>query len=113
PYAAAQSAFDEILPEGNRYYWKSHFVDDLTDEAIATLTAYERERVNGDSFVVIRTLGGAIDRVAPDDSAFPHRGARFNISLDGTWCDPADDDKVIGWVRRMWTGLRPFANGGV
>jgi FAD/FMN-containing dehydrogenase len=102
-----------VLPEGDRYYWKSHFLDELTDDAIDTILAMEHQRVNPGSFVVIRTLGGAISDVGPDESAFAHRAARFNASVDGTWTDPADDDHVIDWVRRSWRALEPFANGGV
>jgi hypothetical protein len=69
--------------------------------------------VNPGSFLVLRALGGAIADVGPDESAFAHRAARFNASFDGTWTDPADDARVIDWVRRSWRALEPFANGGV
>jgi FAD/FMN-containing dehydrogenase len=113
PYAVLQSAFDAVVPDGNRYYFKSHFTDELTDDAIDALIAVGRARPNPDSLVVVRTMGGAISRVSADDSAYPHRGARFNISLDGLWSDPADDAAVVGWSRQSWDRLRPFANGGV
>jgi FAD/FMN-containing dehydrogenase len=113
PYAAAQSAFDFVLPEGDRYYWKSHFLDELTDDAIDTIVASEHDRANGSSFIVLRALGGTISDVGPDESAFAHRAARFNVSVDGAWTDPADDTRVIDWVRRSWRALQPFANGGV
>jgi FAD/FMN-containing dehydrogenase len=113
PYAVLQSAFDAIVPDGNRYFFKSHFTDDLTDEAIDALITVGRARPNPDSIVIVRTMGGAIARVSPDDSAYPHRAARFNISLDGLWSDPADDAAVIGWSRQSWDALRPYANGGV
>ncbi len=102
-----------MLPEGDRYYWKSHFLDELTDEAIDTVLQSEHARVNPGSFIVIRALGGAIADIGPDENAFAHRTARFNASFDGTWTDPADDDRVIEWVRRSWRALDPFANGGV
>jgi FAD/FMN-containing dehydrogenase len=113
PYAAAQSAFDFVLPDGNRYYWESHFLDELTDDGIDTIVASEHNRANPHSFVVLRALGGAIPRVGPDESAYAHRAARFNVSFDGTWTNPADDDRVIDWARRSWRALTPFANGGV
>jgi hypothetical protein len=62
---------------------------------------------------VFRTLGGAVGRVTGDESAFPRRGSLFNLSIDGLWSDPADDDRVIGWARDTWETMRPFANGGV
>src|SRR5262249_27102894 len=58
PSAAVQSAFDFVLPEGDRYYWKSHFLDELTDEAIDIIVANEHQRANPASFSVLRALGG-------------------------------------------------------
>jgi hypothetical protein len=37
PYVALQQAFDEGSPEGERYYWKSHYLAGLPDEAIDVL----------------------------------------------------------------------------
>jgi hypothetical protein len=113
PYVAVQSALDGLVPAGNRYYFKSHFMDTLTDEALATLVACDGQRPASRALTVIRTLGGAIDRVSPGDSAFAHRGARFNLSMDGYWEHEADDATVIGWVRETWARMRPFATGGV
>jgi hypothetical protein len=102
-----------MFPDGGRYYFKSHFMDELSDEAIATLVARDQERPTAETLIAIRTLGGAIDRVTPDESAFPHRGAKFNVSIDCVWSDPVDDDRVVGWARDTWDAMRPFANGGV
>jgi FAD/FMN-containing dehydrogenase len=113
PYVGVQSALDPLMPAGGRYYFKSHNLDELTDEAIATLVACDRHRPNAESLIAIRTLGGAIDRVSPDASAYPHRGARFNVSIDTIWTDPADDDRIVSWARDTWAALRPHANGGV
>jgi FAD/FMN-containing dehydrogenase len=113
PYVEVQSALDELVPDGGRYYFKSHNLDELTDDAIATLVACDRERPNPETLIAIRTLGGAIDRVTLDESAYPHRGAAFNLSIDAIWSDPADDERVIGWARSTWQAMSPYANGGV
>jgi FAD/FMN-containing dehydrogenase len=113
PYVTVQSSFDPLAPPGGRYYFKSHFLEALTDEAIDELIACDRDRPRSKAIVVIRTLGGAIDRVSPGESAFAHRGARFNLSFDGLWTDPAEDDLVIGWCRRTFDRMRPFATGGI
>jgi hypothetical protein len=63
--------------------------------------------------MVIRTLGGAIDRVGPEESAYPHRGARYNLSIDAGWTDPAQDEAAIGWARSSWDAMREFGTGGV
>ena len=113
PYAELQSSMDEMFPDGGRYYFKSHFLDDLTDEAIAAIVRCDEDRPNPGSLIGIRTLGGAIDRVTPDESAYAHRGARFNLSIDACWSDAAEDERVLGWARETWEAARPFANGGV
>jgi hypothetical protein len=61
----------------------------------------------------IRTLCGAIARVADDDSAYPHRSARYNISFDASWSDAAQDDTAIGWARSSWNTMAPYSTGGV
>jgi hypothetical protein len=113
PYADLQSSMDEMFPDGGRYYFKSHFLDELTDEAIAAIVSRDRDRPNPGSLIGIRTLGGAIDRVTPDESAYAHRGARFNLSIDVCWSDAADDEHVVGWARATWDATRQFSNGGV
>ena len=113
PYVEVQSSMDEVAPDGGRYYFKSHNMDELTDEAITVLVKCDRRRPNPETLIAIRTLGGAIDRTSLADSAYPHRGAKFNLSIDAIWTDPADDERVIGWVRETWDAMRPFATGGV
>ncbi len=112
-YVDVQSSVDEFVPAGRRYYFKSHNLDELSDEAISTLLDCDRRRPNAESLIAIRTLGGAIDRVAPDESAYPHRGSAFNLSIDAMWTDPADDPRMIGWARDTWQAMRRYANGGV
>lgn len=113
PYLSVQSAVDAVVPFGIRSYMKAHFLNELTDEAIAALLECDAQRPNPETLIVIRTLGGAIARVGPEQSAYPHRSAHFNLSIDPLWSDPALDDAVIGWARSTWNTLRPFATGGV
>jgi hypothetical protein len=104
---------DELFPDGGRDYWKSHFLDELTDELIDTVVELDSHRPTPESVVFIRTLGGAISRVADDATAYPHRSAAFNLSVDASWRDPALDDTAIGWARSTWDALAEFGTGGV
>ena len=113
PYVESQSGLDALFPDGGRYYWKSHFVDEMTDELIDTLVALDAQRPTPESVIMIRTLGGTIGHVADDETAYPHRSASFNISIDASWHDPALDDTAIGWARSTWDALAPCATGGV
>lgn len=113
PYVESQRALDALFPAGGRYYWKSHFVDDLSDAMIDALVALDANRPSPQSVIFIRALGGAVAQVAADESAYPHRSARFNVSIDATWSDPELDAVAIGWARATWDALAPFATGGV
>lgn len=113
PYVDAQRQLDPLFATGQRYYWKSLFLEQLSDEAVSRLLDCDDERPTAESLVVMRTLGGAIDRMAAAESAYAHRGARYNLSVDGTWTDPELDGRLIGWVRSTWETLRPFSTGGV
>lgn len=113
PYIESQRAVDDLFPDGGRYYWKSHMVDELSDQLIDTLVAADTARPSPESVIFIRALGGAVARVDENSTAYPHRAARFNISIDGTWHDPDLDTEAIDWVRSTWCQVEPFANGGV
>ena len=47
------------------------------------------------------------------DQPYAHRSARFNLSIDAGWTDPALDEAAIGWARTFWDRLAPYATGGV
>jgi FAD/FMN-containing dehydrogenase len=113
PYVAVQSDMDALIPDGIRAYMKSHFADELSDAAIATLLENDASRPNPLSLIAIRTLGGAVGRVGTDHGAYAHRTATFNVSVDAFWDDPRLDDMAIGWARSTWDAFAPFATGGV
>jgi len=112
-YLDLQSSVDELLPAGERYFMKSHGTNELPDEAIKTLLQWDAYRPTAQTLTAIRTLGGAVERVGADESAFPHRADRFNVSIDACWSRPADDARVVAWARGAWDALTPYASGGV
>jgi hypothetical protein len=113
PYVEIQSSVDALFPAGGRYYMKSHFMDDVTPEAAAAILEWDALAPTPESLVVLRTLGGAVGRVTPQESAFPHRTAAYNLSIDAGWSDPALDHEAVAWARDAWDATRPFATGGV
>jgi FAD/FMN-containing dehydrogenase len=113
PYVEAQSALDDLFPDGGRYYWKSHFLDDLSDAVIATMLERIAQRPTPESVIYIRTLGGAIARIEPEQTAYAHRAANFNASVDAIWSAPELDATAIAWARSTWDALAPHATGGV
>lgn len=113
PYVDVQSGADEAFPVGGRYYMKSHFLDEFTDACIDALLEWYAQRPTAETLIAIRTLGGAVARVGEDESAFAHRSARFNLSIDATWVEPTMDEVAVAWTRSTWEEMRAFSNGGV
>jgi FAD/FMN-containing dehydrogenase len=114
PYTHVQSGFDAFFPRGGmRSYWKSHYVDDLGDDAIATIARLAQERPAPLTMLAVLQMGGAIARTDPEATAFAQRSAAHLVSIDGNWSDAADDDAIVAWVRRAWDDMAPFGTGGV
>lgn len=112
-YLEAQSALDPLFPDGELYYWKSLFLEELTDDAMEQIVSRSQTRPNPRILVILRHLGGALDRMDQDATAYSNRGAKYMLSIDGAWSDPAETDRNIAWVREFWSAMRPFSNGGV
>jgi FAD/FMN-containing dehydrogenase len=113
PYVDAQSALDPLFPDGGLYYWKSLFLDELGDDAIAQILARSQHRPDPRILVILRHLGGAVARIGDDATAYSNRGANYMLSIDGAWDDPAETERNIAWVRDFWSQMQPFSNGGV
>ena len=64
--------------------------------------------------VLFDAWGGRIAAVAPDATAFPHRGAAFLAQEFVTFHGPITDATVTAnerWLTNLWRALRPAASG--
>ena len=114
PFVGVQAAFDEFFARGTlRSYWKSSFVDELTDPILDIIVDKARSRPHDRVFVVTFFMGGAINRVAVEDTPYSERSANWMVSIDGNWTDAADDDKVISWVRGAWSEVHEHGTGSL
>ncbi|MEZ4496246.1 MAG: hypothetical protein R2845_05560 [Thermomicrobiales bacterium] len=107
-YVNVQTSFDPFFPEGRNYYWKSRYVDALTDRAIDIMVDIARSRPSPHSDLLIWHLGGAFARVADDATAFGRRSAPFLVNVEASWDDPADTERNIAWTRTVSIGSNPF-----
>jgi FAD/FMN-containing dehydrogenase len=110
PYVAIQSALDAAFPNGLRYYWKSFSGSRLSDEFADALAALCAGRPTPQTLVGLRSLGGAMGRIPEEATAYANRGAHFNLSIDATWQDPADDERIVAWVRQGWASMRELTD---
>jgi hypothetical protein len=112
PFLSMQTMTDEIFAAGKRTYIKAGFLDELTDDTIATLRACGAEVSSELSQIEVLAVGGAIADVAPEATAYPHRAARWLINLPAMWEDPADTEAEVAWARRSFGALTPHLTGG-
>jgi len=114
PYTAVQAGFDPLFPRNQlRAYWKSQYLDELSDSAIDVIAGRVLDRPAPLTLVNTFHMGGAIAAVDPEATAFAERSAPYMVSIDGMWDDPADDADRIAWVRSAWEAVSEFGNGGV
>jgi FAD/FMN-containing dehydrogenase len=113
PFVGWQAAFDPLLAPGMRNYWKSHDYKHLSDETIAVIVDYAGRLPSPHCEVFIAHLGGAINRVAPEATAYPHRDVQFVLNVHTRWDDQAQDAACVGWARELFGKAAAGATGGV
>lgn len=113
PYVEYQRISDDLFPEGRRYYWKSNYFDDLPDGLIDRLVEHTDELPTPYSSIFFEHLGGAINRVDPRSTAYPHRHPLFAITMSPAWTDPEDDQAMAEWARVVYDDLAEYASEGV
>jgi FAD/FMN-containing dehydrogenase len=112
PYIEVQRVFDTDYPKGLRYYWKSLYLDELSDDVIRLACDAGAGRPTSLSTVEVWALGGAMGRVQPEATAFYHREAPFLLTIEANAEDPATDETNIAWVRQWHEDATRFSRGG-
>jgi len=112
PYTSLQQSFDAGTPDGQRYHYKSQYLNQFSDEIIDVIVN-EVEPLPGDYTIIgIEPMGGAISDVSVTSTAYPHRNAAYNFSVWAGWSNPEDDDEIISWARRIHREVNPYSTGG-
>ncbi|MEN1883040.1 FAD-binding oxidoreductase [Streptomyces mirabilis] len=112
PYPALQSAFDGIYPPGDQWYWRADFVDEIPDEAVASHLGYGTEPPTWKSTMHLYPIDGAVHDIAPADTAWSYRNARWATVYAGVDSDPAGAERVKRWSVDYSDALHPYSAGG-
>ena len=112
-YCELQQLYDTLMPAGDyRNYWKSHYLDGLSDEVIDKIIEGNMSSPSPNTLSSIWNFGGATAKVAADATAFGDRSMPYMLSIDSVWSDPADDDANIDWTRDFWERMRAHSYHG-
>lgn len=112
PYTEAQSFLDQTYAKGARNAWGALNYDHLSEILIAELVASANTLPTGESDILICAQGGAIDDVADDATAYPHRGVAFMSSHGARWRNAGDDAQMRAWVDDTSRRLSRHARAG-
>lgn len=100
-YAAASDFYDRSLPPAG--------VQALLDgtEAFTRIGADQ----GGGGSVALTALGGAINRVDPQSTAFVHRDSRMLAQYIGAWRAGTSGSAQQNWLKNTHSALRRYASG--
>jgi FAD/FMN-containing dehydrogenase len=112
PFPVLQSAFDALYPKGQQWYWRTDFVDELTDESIAVHAEHAAQLPTWQSTMHLYPIDGAAHDVASGDTALSYRKARYGQVIVGVDPDPANNDAMIEWAKAYHDALHPHSAGG-
>jgi FAD/FMN-containing dehydrogenase len=107
PYPVVNTLLDAGFPPGVLNYWKSSFLDGLSDDLIDTLIEQFGACPSSMTGIAFEHFHGAVTRVPVEATAVPHREPGFNFLIASVWTDPAATDENIAWTRETYERAAP------
>jgi FAD/FMN-containing dehydrogenase len=113
PYLALQSMIDHDNRAGLGHYSKSHWLSGYDDGLIDTLIDALPQAPSPLAHLITARMGGAIERVPADATAFAHRSAANLLWIIDLWDDPTADPRPHrDWVNDVLQATRRHSTGG-
>jgi hypothetical protein len=112
PYPAFNSAFDDLYPAGDQWYWRGDFVAEVPDEAVEIHGAWGRRLPTWKSTMHLYPVDGAPHDVGPDETAWAYRHATWSEVIAGVDPDPASLPTLRDWTVGYWEAQHPHSAGG-
>ncbi len=113
PYCELQKLFDELMPAGQfRCYWKSHYLSELSDQAIDDILDGVTSVPSPNTLSSIWNFGGATAEVPADATAFGDRSMPWMYSIDSVWQGAENDAANIDWTRDFWGRMQRYSHDG-
>jgi FAD/FMN-containing dehydrogenase len=114
PYGVRQTLIDDPLAKhGLHRYWRSAFVDELSDGLIDEMLNGAASFSSPLSVIGVFYVHGAAARVAPEATAFSARRQTWDFDIIGQWVDGAESEGHIASVRALWDRVEPELLGSV
>ena len=113
PFTEVQKLFDGFMPNDGSVlaYWKSLYLDELSDEAIEMLSELAENRSTTSTMIIVQHMGNGVRSVDPTATAFHSRSGAFVVNFMGMWRVPEESDTHIEWIRRACRRMEACSNG--
>jgi FAD/FMN-containing dehydrogenase len=111
-YAALNQLLDSSFPKLALNYWKSAFVEALSDPVKTILSEQFAACPSAMGKLIVERPHGAALRQGPTATAFPHRTPGYSILILGQWKDKAETEENLFWVRDTFGRLQPHSQAG-
>jgi FAD/FMN-containing dehydrogenase len=112
PLPMLQSAFDELYPAGDQWYWRADFVQEIPDEAVERHVEFAEKLPTWKSTMHMYPIDGAAHRAGPGDTPWGYRNANWGMVMVGVDPDPANADDITAWTKDYWEAIHPYSAGG-
>ncbi len=109
PYTEAQKL--AVAPAGRNNYLKSHFLEEVSGDAVEIMLDYFDRVTSPLSAVFFQYLGNAARRVPAADTAFGHRSALCEWGVNSVFLDPGESEVHVRWAREFASDMQPFSSG--
>jgi FAD/FMN-containing dehydrogenase len=110
-YVAIQRSGDYTDARNSGEYLKAGFLVGFPTGLVdAVLDGFQPDPARATAFFT-QQGGGAIGRVAPDATAFPHRRPTVEIFALVSWDLGADGKRHVDYIKDYWSKLLPFTDG--
>lgn len=111
-YLGLQQLSERGFPGRVRASARSRFLGGLSDALIGVLLGAAAD-APGMWMIQLQPGGGAMARVSPAATAFPHRTATYHLHLQGLTPPGQTGGQHTAWVQAQDTQIRPHATGGI
>jgi hypothetical protein len=110
-YVALQRSGDSSDARSWASYLKSGFINGFKPGLVDTLIEGMEPHPDRSTIIIFQHSGGAINEVATDATAFPHRYASHNMIPMVSWRTGASPQEHIKYIRALWSKLLPYSYG--
>jgi FAD/FMN-containing dehydrogenase len=112
PYPVMNTLLDAGYPDGALNYWLSSFTRGLPDALIDTAVERFAAVPSPMTAMLFEHFHGAVTRVAPAETAVPHREPGWNLLIPSVWTEPTATAANIRWTRETFAALRRHFGAG-